>query len=85
MPNKKTPAARILITQPLQSRSEFFHALGAVRDKSVCRAPHNLDDLADFLREHEVASIVVSQWKLPEPEGEEIAQVFTDAGVRLLR
>src|SRR5699024_7879094 len=45
MPNKR----RVLITDCLHNRDDFFHALETVRCEHTAPAPKNLDGLADFL------------------------------------
>ena len=50
---------RILITEHIRTRADFFNALGRTRGCEDC-GPRNLDDLADFLREQRTSVIVAS-------------------------
>ena len=75
---------RILITEHIRTRADFFNALGRTRGCEDC-GPRNLDDLADFLREQRTSVIVASNMDI---EGEglgAIATVLADQGVKLVR
>ena len=75
---------RILITEHIRTRADFFNALGRTRGCEDC-GPRNLDDLADFLREQRTAVIVASNMDI---EGEGLAaitSVLEDQGVALVR
>ncbi|MDO5031026.1 hypothetical protein [Corynebacterium sp.] len=77
--------SKVLITQPLHTRVDFYAALGALRGCAACDAPRNLDALADYLREHRVRTIVASQWLLDDADSSAILEVLHDNNVRLLR
>ena len=77
--------SKVLITQPLESHADLYSALGTIRGCNTCTAPHNLDDLADFLREHKVETIVSSAWKLSTTDTAAVLEVLGDNGVRLFR
>lgn len=72
---------RILITEPVRTRQEFYDALGRLH---MCGrpAPRNLDDLADFLRETHVRVILASDMELDDAA---VAEVLRDLEVRLYR
>lgn len=75
---------RILITEHIRTRADFFNALGRTRGCEDC-GPRNLDDLADFLREQRTSVIVASNMDI-EGEGlDAIATVLADQGVKLVR
>ena len=50
---------RILITEHIRTRADFFNALGRTRGCEDC-GPRNLDDLADFLREQRTCLLYTS-------------------------
>ena len=75
---------RILITEHIRTRADFFNALGRTRGCEDC-GPRNLDDLADFLREQRTTVIIASNMDI---EGEGLAaitSVLEDQGVVLVR
>ena len=75
---------RILITEHIRTRADFFNALGRTRGCEDC-GPRNLDDLADFLREQRTTVIIASNMDI---EGEGLAaitSVLEDQGVSLVR
>ena len=50
---------RILITEPIRTRTDFFNALGRTHGCVDC-GPRGLEDLANFLRENEISTIVAA-------------------------
>ena len=75
---------RILITEHIRTRADFFNALGRTRGCEDC-GPRNLDDLADFLREQRPSVIIASDMKITDAELEGVATVLEDQGVKLVR
>lgn len=75
---------RILITEHIRTRADFFNALGRTRGCEDC-GPRNLDDLADFLREQRTAVIVASNMDMDGEGLDAIAAVLADQGVKLVR
>mgnify|MGYP001941573183 FL=1 len=75
---------RILITEHIRTRADFFNALGRTRGCEDC-GPRNLDDLADFLREQRTSVIVASNMDMDGEGLEAIATVLEDQGVKLVR
>ncbi|MCZ9306457.1 barstar family protein [Corynebacterium sp. c8Ua_181] len=75
---------RILITEHIRTRADFFNALGRTRGCEDC-GPRNLDDLADFLREQHTTVIVASHMELAEEDLQGVATVLKDQGVKLVR
>ena len=75
---------RILITEHIRTRADFFNALGRTRGCEDC-GPRNLDDLADFLREQRTTVIIVSDMEIADAELEGVATVLEDQGVKLVR
>ena len=75
---------RILITEHIRTRADFFNALGRTRGCEDC-GPRNLDDLADFLREQRTAVIVASDMDMDGEGLDAIATVLKDQGVKLVR
>ncbi|MDV2426582.1 MULTISPECIES: hypothetical protein [Corynebacterium] len=75
---------RILITEHIRTRADFFNALGRTRGCEDC-GPRNLDDLADFLREQRTSVIVASNMDLDGEGLDAIATVLADQGVKLVR
>ena len=75
---------RILITERIRTRADFFNALGRTRGCEDC-GPRNLDDLADFLREQRTSVIIASDMKIADAELEGVATVLEDQGVKLVR
>ena len=75
---------RILITEHIRTRADFFNALGRTRGCEDC-GPRNLDDLADFLREQRTSVIVASNMDLDGEGLGTIATVLEDQGVKLVR
>lgn len=81
MPNKR----RVLITDCIQSREDFFHALDSVRCDHDAPAPKNLDALADFLVDAHIDRITCANWALDEADAAAITTVLSDIGVKLYR
>ena len=75
---------RILITEHIRTRADFFNALGRTRGCEDC-GPRNLDDLADFLREQRTTVIIASNMDIADAELEGVATVLEDPGVKLVR
>lgn len=75
---------RILITERIRTRADFFNALGRTRGCEDC-GPRNLDDLADFLREQRTAVIVASNMDIEDEDLAAVASVLEDQGVALVR
>ncbi|MCT1427388.1 barstar family protein [Corynebacterium sp. p3-SID1241] len=75
---------RILITEHIRTRADFFNALGRTRGCEDC-GPRNLDDLADFLREQHTSVIVASNMDLDGEGLGAIVTVLEDQGVKLVR
>ena len=75
---------RILITEHIRTRADFFNALGRTRGCEDC-GPRNLDDLADFLREQRTSVIIASHMEIADEELEDVATVLEDQGVKLVR
>ena len=75
---------RILITEHIRTRADFFNALGRTRGCEDC-GPRNLDDLADFLREQRTTVIIASDMEIADTELEGVATVLEDQGVKLVR
>ena len=75
---------RILITEHIRTRADFFNALGRTRGCEDC-GPRNLDDLADFLREQRTTVIIASNMDIADAELEGVATVLEDQGVKLVR
>lgn len=75
---------RILITEPIRTRADFFNALGRTRGCEDC-GPRNLDDLADFLREQRTTVVIASHMEIADAELEGVATVLEDQGVKLVR
>lgn len=75
---------RILITERVRTRADFFNALGRTRGCEDC-GPRNLDDLADFLREQRTSAIVASNMDIEGEDLAAVARVLEDQGVALVR
>lgn len=75
---------RILITEHIRTRADFFNALGRTRGCEDC-GPRNLDDLADFLREQRTSIIVASDMDMDGECLGAIVTVLEDQGVKLVR
>ncbi|WKE50427.1 barstar family protein [Corynebacterium tuberculostearicum] len=75
---------RILITEHIRTRADFFNALGRTRGCEDC-GPRNLDDLADFLREQRTSVIVASNMDIEGEDLAAVASVLEDQGVALVR
>lgn len=75
---------RILITEPIRTRTDFFNALGRTHGCVDC-GPRSLEDLAKFLRENEVSTIVAANMEMELDDFATIAAVVQDEGVRLAR
>lgn len=72
------PMTRVLITEPVTTRAEFFEALGQIRQAADHPAPKNLDAMVDFLREHDVHYIFCSDWQLGEEDTRIITRILSD-------
>lgn len=81
MPNKR----RILITDCLHSRDDFYHAIESVRCDHDAPAPKNLDALADFLVGAKIDRITCANWDLNDADAAAITRVLGDLGVKLYR
>ena len=79
MPNKR----RVLITDCLHSREDFYHALESVRCDHDAPAPKNLDALADFLVAAKIDRITCANWDLNDTDAEAIMRVLSDLDVTL--
>lgn len=77
------PLRRILITEPIKMKSDFFAALGGIRQAADTPAPKNLDAMADFLREHQIDRIVCVDWQMNDRDSHSVKQVLEDLGVTL--
>ena len=75
---------RILITEHIRTRADFFNALGRTPGCEDC-GPRNLDDLADFLREQRTSVIVASNMDIEGEDLAAVASVLEDQGVTLVR
>jgi len=75
---------RILITEHIRTRADFFNALGRTRGCEDC-GPRNLDDLADFLREQRTAVIVASHMDMDGEDLAAVASVLEDQGGAVVR
>ena len=75
---------RILITEHIRTRADFFNALSRTRGCEDC-GPRNLDDLADLLREQRTSVIVASNMDMDGDGLDAIATVLEDQGVKLVR
>lgn len=75
---------RILITEPIRTRADFFAALGRIHGCADC-GPANLDDLADFIREHQIAVIIAANMEMDVADFAAIGQVLEGEGVKLAR
>ena len=75
---------RILITERVRTRADFFNALGRTRGCEDC-GPRTLDDLADFLREQRTSAIVASNMDIEGEDLAAVARVLEDQGVALVR
>ena len=76
---------RVLITEPLRTREEFFAALGKMHFVGDSPAPRNLDGLADFVREFHVDVIVAADMALELHDYTELVRVLEAEGVKLVR
>lgn len=81
MPNKR----RVLITDCLHSRDDFFHALETVRCEHTAPAPKNLDALADFLVDAKIDRITCANWDLNQADSDAIKNVLQNLGIKLYR
>ena len=76
---------RVLITEPLRTREEFFTALGKMHFVGDSPAPSNLDGLADFVREFHVDVIVAADMALELHDYQDLVRVLKAEGVKLVR
>jgi len=81
MPNKR----RVLITDCIQSREDFYSALDGVRCESDVPSPRNLDALADFLVDAHIDRITCANWAMNDEDARAITAVLSDIGVSLYR
>lgn len=75
---------RILITEPIRTREDFYSALGRLRG-CTSGAPRNLDALADFLREQHIVAIIAADFDMVEEDLAQVRTVLEDQGVALVR
>lgn len=75
---------RILITEPIRTREDFYSALGRLRG-CTSGAPRNLDALADFLREQHIVAIIAADFDMVEEDLARVRTVLEDQGVALVR
>ncbi|NYI55981.1 barstar family protein [Corynebacterium tuberculostearicum] len=75
---------RILITEHIRTRADFFNALGRTRGCEDC-GPRNLDGLADFLREQRTSVIIASNMDIEGEDLAAVASVLEDQGAALVR
>jgi len=81
MPNKR----RVLITDCIQSREDFFHALDKARRPVDVPSPKNLDALADFLVDAGINRITCANWAMNDKDARAIITVLSEIGVTLYR
>ncbi|MGP5620109.1 hypothetical protein [Corynebacterium casei] len=81
MPNKR----RVLITDCVHNREDFFHAMDKVRCDSDVPSPRNLDALADFLVDAGIDRITCANWAMNDEDSAVISQVLREIGVSLYR
>ncbi|MFZ2292685.1 MAG: hypothetical protein WAW05_09760 [Corynebacterium casei] len=81
MPNKR----RVLITDCIHNREDFFHAMDKVRCDSDVPSPRNLDALADFLVDAGIDRITCANWAMNDEDARAINTVLSDIGVILYR
>ncbi|MFK3620461.1 hypothetical protein FKE98_06030 [Corynebacterium aurimucosum] len=75
---------RILITEPIRTREDFYSALGRLHG-CTSGAPRNLDALADFLREQHIVAIIAADFDMVEEDLARVRTVLEDQGVALVR
>ncbi|MCG7262064.1 hypothetical protein FNY88_11395 [Corynebacterium guaraldiae] len=75
---------RILITEPIRTREDFYSALGRLHG-CTSGAPRNLDALADFLREQHIVAIIAADFDMVEEDLARVSAVLEDQGVALVR
>ena len=75
---------RILITEPIRTREDFYSALGRLHG-CTSGAPRNLDALADFLREQHIVAIIAADFDMAEEDLARVRTVLEDQGVALVR
>lgn len=73
----------IIITAPVRSTRDLFHELSRAGSGAQRPEPHNLDAMADFIKELQVKKILCAQWRMPAEEARRVARVFADLGVEL--
>ncbi|MGO3877163.1 MAG: hypothetical protein ACTJGF_03010 [Corynebacterium sp.] len=81
MPNKR----RVLITDCIHDRNDFFRALDSVRCPSDAPSPRNLDALADFLVDAGIDRITCANWAMNDKDALAIGGVLSDISVKLFR
>lgn len=81
MPNKR----RVLITDYITTREDFYSALDGVRCESDVPSPRNLDALADFLVDAKIDRITCANWAMNDADAAAIGQVLDNMGVNLYR
>lgn len=67
----------MLVTDHVAGRADVFAALSGEQ------AVHNLDALADRLRELGVECVTFTDWHMPAADDAALREVFADVGVRL--
>ena len=81
MPNKR----RVLVTDCIHNREDFFHALDKVRRPFDAPSPKNLDALADFMVDAGIDRITCANWDMNDKDARAINTVLSDIGVKLFR
>ena len=77
----------VFVMRPVRSIEDLGAAIiAAVYGAADARpVPHNLDALADLLRETRVKRVVVTDWGMPEASIGGLLEVLADEGVELSR
>ncbi|MFH0411397.1 hypothetical protein ACG98H_04700 [Corynebacterium sp. L4756] len=81
MPNRR----RMLITDCITTREDFYTALDGVRCDNNVPSPRNLDALADFLVDAKIDRITCANWAMNDADAAAIRRVLDDLGVKLYR
>ena len=75
----------VLLTAPVHTVADVAGAISVAVFGPERPAPHNLDGLADLLREARPARVVACDWHLPADETRKVAAIFRDNRVELVR
>lgn len=75
----------VLLTAPVASVADVAAGISHAVFGSERPAPHNLDGLADLLREARVTRVIACDWQLPTADTMRVLQVFSDNDVALVR